>query len=276
MTKSNVFVGFLALLTLAGCGGTDGDTTDWTTGPATQPQGGISGTGGINGLEPGVYHAQVSALLAALSVPAADPNNAAAVNPALVTTGLLNTADGREVFKYAVGCALPQGSSLSYSTYAAYVGGGILSTTGAWTTGALTTSQKEDVLTCMIAHLNAVGAHVPIFLSGPSVTTFESSDDDGFGVEEAIWQAKIPVAGQPPVYYAWPRANLLNACGLLSGTNWIKRICGSTINTCGVQVRYDQNTACSGSNGVYTCNASPAIETTLQSGRLCDLYTSLL
>lgn len=271
MVLSQRLLGFVAFATLAGCGGTDEGVGDWAQTPAPQTQGGPGGAGGANGLNPSDYHANVSALLAAMGVAAADPNDEAAVNPALISTGLLNSEGGRDVFEYAARCALPAEASLANGSET-YLGGGILATTGSWMTGGLTTAQKEDVLTCMVAHLNAVGAHVAIFLSGPSITTFENADDNGFSVEEAIWQAKIPGAGQAPEYHAWPRANLLNVCGLLSVTNWIKRICGTTINTCGVQIHYNQSTACTGSNGNYTCNGSPTIQTTLQNGELCDLY----
>ena len=123
----------------------------------------------------------------------------------------------------------------------------------------------------MIAHLNPFGATVPIFLSGPSVAGTESSDAGGFSVKEAIWQAKIPGPGQAPIYYAWPRGNLLNTCGLLTTVTWITRLCGSAVNTCGVQVRYDCSTACTGSEGSFSCNGRPAIQTTLEDSALCSL-----
>lgn len=273
MSTSRILSGLVAFVALAGCNAADEQTMDWTTTPSVEPQGG-PGAGGVNGLNPAPYHANVSALIAAMGVAAADPSNASAVNPALVATGLLSTSDGRDVFGYAARCALPAGTSLSYNGQG-YQGAGMLSTTASWVSGGLSTSQQEDVLTCMVAHLNAVGAHVSIFLSGPSVTTLENPGDEGFSIEEAIWQAKIPGSGQAPVYYAWPRVNLLSTCGLLSVTSWIKRVCGTTINTCGVQVRYDQSSACTGSNGSYTCNDAPAIVTTLQDGELCDLYIPL-
>jgi hypothetical protein len=124
--------------------------------------------------------------------------------------------------------------------------------------------------------MNPFSAKVPVFFSGPSVAGTASSEPGGFSVEEAIWQAKIPGPGQAPVYYAWPRVNLLNTCGLLTTLSWITRICGSAINTCGVQVRYDRGTACTGSNGIFSCNGKPAIETTLEEAALCSLHLGLL
>lgn len=255
---------------LTGCADMAVEPVELDDSPGLASQGWMNGTGGINGLNPSAYHANVFKLLSALSVPAADPNDALAVNPAVISTGLLDTSNGREVFQYAARCALPAETDLEYAGNV-YAGGGILSTTGSWVTGGLTTSKQEDVLTCMVAHLNAFGAQVPIFLSGPSVTSSESGDSGAFFVEEAIWQAKIPGPGQAPIYQAWPRTNLLDVCGLLSVTTWIQRVCGTLINTCGVQVRYDQAFVCSGGNGSYTCNGKPAIETTLQEGGLCTL-----
>jgi hypothetical protein len=276
MSATRLFKGlvFAAFAMLAGCADAD-ESIGVELSPTLEPQGGLTGTGGLNGASPAAYHANIGALLSAFSVAAADPSNASAVNPALQATGLLNTAGGREVFSYAARCALPTGAQLANGADV-YTGGGILSTTASWLTGSLTTAQKEDALTCMIAHLNPFDVHVPIFFSGPNVTAAESSDDGGFGMEEAIWQAKLPGAGQAPIYYAWPRVNLLNVCGLLTDLSWITRICGSPINTCGVQVRYDRLFACSGSNGNFTCNGKPTIETSLREDDICSNHLNLL
>jgi hypothetical protein len=256
---------------LAGCGGTAEVPGDFETAPDVKPQGGsTAGTLGYNGLSPVAYHANITALLSAFGVAAVDPGNASAVNPAIEATGLLATSGGREVFEYAVRCALPTESEIESGTRV-YSGGGILTTTAPWVTGGLTTEQKEEALTCMIAHLNPLGATVPIFLSGPSVAGSELSDAGGFGIEEAIWQVKIPGPGQAPIYNAWPRANLLNVCGLLTTVSWISRICGSPLNTCGVQVRYDSSTVCTGSDGSFSCNGRPTVQTSLEKSALCLL-----
>jgi hypothetical protein len=266
--KGALLVGFV---TFTGCGDSALNPLEQMDSPGLSFQGGMTGSGGINGASPAAYHANVFRLLAALSVAAAHPNERD-INSAVISTGLLDTADGREVFEYATRCALPTGTELEYAGNV-YSGGGILATTASWISGGLSIAQKEDVLTCMIAHLNAFDVHVPIFLSGPSINSNESADTSGFSVEEAIWQAKIPGPGQAPIYYAWPRANLLNLCQVLSTTTWIQRICGTPVNTCGVQVRLDQAFVCSGGNGRYTCNGKPAIETTLKDGDLCTLLT---
>jgi len=256
-------------LMVVGCSDGADDAASFGEAPALEGQGGPSGSVGINGANPFAYHANIGALLAALDVAARDPRDVSAVNPALLLTGLLDTADGRDVFSYAARCALPAGTQLANGADL-YSGGGILTTTASWLAAGLGTSQKEDVLTCMIAHLNTFGVHVPIFLSGPDVAVSATAGDDGFTVDEAIWQARLP-AGQPPIYYAWPRASLMDACGLATNLSWVARTCGSPLNTCGVLVRYDQASACSGSNGSYTCNGRPAIQTTLREGDLCPL-----
>ena len=253
---------------LAGCGGT-AEVPE--AAPDLGPQGGSTkGTGGMNGLSPIAYHANITALLSALGVAAVDPNDTSAVSPAVEATGLLATSGGQEVFKYAAQCALSTETEIESGTRV-YSGGGILTTTAPWVTKGLTTAQKEDVLTCMIAHLNPLGATVPIFLSGPSVAGAESSDAGDFDVAEAIWQAKIPGPGQAPIYYAWPRGNLLNVCGLLTTVSWISRLCGSAVNTCGMRVRYDSSTVCTGSDGSFSCNGRPAIQTSLEASALCLL-----
>ncbi|HVK70672.1 MAG TPA: hypothetical protein VM694_39730 [Polyangium sp.] len=262
-------------LTLAGCA-TAADLGDFEEAPALETQGGPrNGSGGINGLLPADYHANVTALVTALGGPAADPQNPSAVNPAIVATGLLATEGGREVFSYATRCTLPAGTQLA-SGNRVYTGGGILSTTGSWPSAGLTTSQKEDALTCMVTHLNPFGAHVPFFLSGPNIAGTENGEGQGYTIEEAIWQVKLQGASETPVYYAWPRADLLNTCGLVTTLSWITRICGTALNTCGVQVRYDRATACTGSDGSFTCNGKPALQTSLEESDLCILHLNVL
>lgn len=271
--SSQLFEGIVVgvLFMAAGCGGGAEVPGELEVPPALAPQGGSTkGTGGCNGMTPAAYHANVAALISALGVAAADPSDASAVNPAIEATGLLDTSGGREVFEYAARCALPAETEIESGTRV-YSGGGILTTTASWATGGLTTAQKEDALTCMLGHLNVFGATVPIFLSGPSVVEAERSDAAGFDVEEAIWQAKIPGPGQAPIYYTWPRVNLLSTCGLLTTVSWVTRLCGSALSTCGAQVRYDSSTACAGSDGKLSCNGRPAIQTRLEKSALCGL-----
>jgi len=258
----------------AGCLGSAEDADGFVETPLLEPQGGPSGSTGINGASPAAFHANVGKLLAAFGVAAADPSNPSLVNPAITSTGLLGTPGGREVFHYAAQCALPAGTQLS-SGNDIYQGGGVLSTTSGWLDGGLSIAEQEDVLTCMIAHLNAFGAQVPIFLSGASVGGSADASALEFTTEEAIWQARIPAPGAAPVYYAWPRANLDKVCGLLTNLAWITRICGSPLNTCGVQIRYDSDTACTGADGVFSCDGKRTIESRLEDGMLCLLHLGL-
>ncbi|MDI1480740.1 hypothetical protein [Polyangium sp. y55x31] len=240
-----------------------------------EPLGGPAGSGGINGASPLAYHANVMKLLTALAFPATDPSDPLAVNPAIEATGLLDTWGGRHVFRYAVRCALPAGTQIT-SGNEVYQGEGILSTTSTWLTAGLGTSAQEDVLACLVAHLNPLGFSVPIFLSGPSVAGTESAGELGFAVAEALWQVRIQGPGQAPVYHAWPRVNLLSTCGLFTQLSWITRLCGSLLNTCGVSIRYDMASACVGSDGSFSCNGKPVIQTMLEPAALCDLHLSLL
>jgi hypothetical protein len=259
-----------AFCTVVGCGSMGEEPAVLHGKPQLEDQGGPSGTVGTNGASPAAFHAHMPALLTAFSVAAADLINPSAVNPGIEATGILVTAQGRNIFGYAARCVLPAGTQLTSGGHV-YAGGGILSTTASWLTGGLTTAQKEEALTCMVAHLNPSGMNVPIFLSGPSIAGIESSEDNGFGLEEAIWQAVLP-PGQPPIFYAWPRVGLIDMCDLPTDPSWTTRVCGLTANTCGVQIRYDRDLVCTGSNGRFTCNGKPAIQTTLQEGDLCSLF----
>ncbi|MDI3284281.1 hypothetical protein [Polyangium sp. 15x6] len=264
-----------AFLFSIGCGEAAPGAFELAESPAFELQGGgPAGSGGINGASPLAYHANVMELLAALAVPAADPSDPSAVNPAIEATGLLDTSGGRQVFRYATRCALPAGTNLA-SGNKTYEGEGILRTTSTWLTTGLATSAQEDVLTCIVAHLNPLGFPVPIFLSGPSVAGTENAGDLGFTVTEALWQVRIPGPGQAPVYHAWPRVDLLSTCGLCTQLSWITRLCGTLLNTCGVSIRYDMASACTGKDGRFTCNGKPAIQTTLEAAALCDLHLPL-
>jgi hypothetical protein len=267
---------FLAIVvgtswTTIGCGSIPEEPAGLHESPQLEAQGGPSGTTGTNGASPIAFHANQSALLASFSVAARNPLNPSAVNPVIVATGILGTAGGRQVFSYAARCVLPAGTELT-SGGNVYSGGGILNSAASWLTGGLTTSQQEEALTCMVAHLNPSGMHVPVFFSGPSISGTESSESNGFGLEEAVWQAVLPGPGQAPIYYAWPRVDLFELCALPTELSWLTRVCGLPANTCGVEIRYDRDVACTGSNGSFTCNGKPAIQTTLQEGDLCDLF----
>src|SRR5690349_18230541 len=85
-----------AFVTLTGCGDIAMNPVEQMDSPPLSFQGGMTGTGGFNGASPAAYHANVFALLSALGVAAADANEPTAVNPAVISTGLLDTAGGRE------------------------------------------------------------------------------------------------------------------------------------------------------------------------------------
>ncbi len=263
--KSSSLVNILALglgLVSAGCLGAPDDIDQNLEVPGLSAQDGPDGSSGTNGADPDAFHSNVLTLIDAMGLAAADASGTE-VNPTIEGMGLLDTAGGREVFSYAVRCALPTTTSLhSNATGESYAGGGLLNTTSGWMSAGLSTAQQEDVLACMIAHLNPFDLHVPIFLSGPSVTISGNANDLGFLLGEAVWQVEINAQGAP-TYTIWPLSDLQNVCGSVTDESMITLVCGTPTNDCGVVIRHDFDTACTGTNGSFSCDGKPALQTSL-------------
>jgi hypothetical protein len=262
----------IGLLATTGCIGTDDDFDGTIAFSDLETLGGGSpdGSGGTNGAQVAAYHVNVPLLLLAMSVEAEDPYNGDQVNPALENTGLLNTAGGRQMFGYAVRCAFPRGKALKSSAGDEYKGEEILRSALDWPARSLDTSQQEDVLGCMLAHLNPYGIHVPIFLSGPSVTPDAEGDLLGFTFHEAIWQ--VDLNGGRPIYNVWPLVDLSSTCGASTDPSVLTRICDQPLGNCGTTLRYDFTNACKGSNGTFVCDGKPAIMTRLEEKNVSLLH----
>jgi hypothetical protein len=85
------------------------------------------------------------------------------------TTGLMTTSGGREVVKYLVKCAYPEGQSLvkqdQYgASYTFYGSIGIAPEVAA---GPCDLDCQEKISACMLAHVNNSGQHISIWMVGP-------------------------------------------------------------------------------------------------------------
>lgn len=253
-----------------GCSGPDaGFDSSYEMPTLTALTGGNGGTGGDNGLTSVIFHQYKDLLVDATSFRIADPSDEHLVSAQVLATGLLNTADGRVVFEYAVRCALPGGHKVAkLSPVVPFYGGGILTTTAGWLTGALTPPQRNDLFTCMLTHLNPEGAHVPIWLAGPKVTETAPTPPE-YQVEEALWVALVDSSGIH--FHVWPLPGVTTYCPSVSG-DLNTRTC-DTIPNCGLQVHSDLSTACTGAGDSWTCNGAPAIKTRLTLSSLKLLYS---
>lgn len=147
-----------------------------------------AGGGTTNHLRPEIFAEHKYELLNAMGyrLSTALPIGSHTINSAVINTGLLSTADGKELFEVAVECALADGQYVThgsgpYSIVSTYTGEGMMSTTAGWYSGALTTAQKEDVLRCVVARVNASGTPVSIVISGQNVTEKRGESSHGLG-----------------------------------------------------------------------------------------------
>jgi hypothetical protein len=81
-----------------------------------------------------------------------------------------NLANSDTVMKYLYGCAAPSGSTLTWtnpSTGRSYAWNGALGLASDWASGKPATVAEQQVITsCLAAHVNKYGIHVPIAVEG--------------------------------------------------------------------------------------------------------------
>jgi len=96
-------------------------------------------------------------------------NGLASTNGLSSTTGLMTTYGGRQVLKYFVRCALPDGQTLvkqdQYGT--SYTFAGAIGVAPEALTGTCDLDCQEKISACMLAHVNNSGQHISIWLVGP-------------------------------------------------------------------------------------------------------------
>ncbi len=103
---------------------------------------------------------------------------------------LLDTADNRDVVKYLVQCALPDGSSITLSdANGTYTFDGAVGLAPAWVSGAPSASEKRWVSACLLARTNAYGVSVSISMRGANAAlTVDATEAAAYGLREgAFW-----------------------------------------------------------------------------------------
>jgi hypothetical protein len=101
-------------------------------------------------------------------------------------TALANTEDGREVLRYLIRCALPDGASLTATVSGTtYTFTGLIGLAPAWMQGPLTGTGRRWISACLLAHVNGYGVQVPISLRGnhPALTA-DTGERTSYGVQE--------------------------------------------------------------------------------------------
>lgn len=280
----------LGLLPLVlGCAGSDTDSLEMDGDePVARPMGGNDTHNGLSGLD---YQTHESALIAAMSQPLLSVTGGSAISNPVVLTALMPSEGGRDVFKYAMMCALPDGLAVSHfdgNATHSFPGEGTLGSsdqgtstgTAVWLTGPLPTAARYDLIACLLTHVNPLGITVPLLISGAPVA--DDADTGGhakFDTDEALWLVTPPGAAGAIVYNVFPLQALVLGCtGGDPAEALRKRVCGHDPEnpTCGgkLHLRTDLATACTADpqTGDYWCDGVPVLKTTLQSGDLSDLH----
>lgn len=255
-------------LLMLGCGAPDMDSTDPETSQVSQAEN--HGSQGTNGLTSKIYQDFDEVLSMATSGALVSSLATFEVTNSYVLHNLLNSAAGQEVFQYAIGCALPAGWAV-HSAGLNYKGLGHLADGTDWLTGPLSTHARAALLECMVAHVNPLGIHVPILLSGTDVRNDGGAHDE-FDVDEALWLVGFNNLGVPRTQ-VWPLPSFAKACGPDPLFALQQRVCGHDPTGCDLTPRGDFDTACVlNARGDYTCDGQPVIRTTLSTKGFVQMY----
>jgi hypothetical protein len=145
----------------------------------------------------------------------------------LETKQLMDSADGRDVMGFIVGCALPTGQSLTLTTTAgaSYTYPGWLNLAPAWATRAPTVAERHWVSACLLARTNVYGVQVSISMrhDSNSALAATSAEMSTYSYAEGGFYGDLFQA--TPVMYAcanraWTtyQTNSFRACALSNGT----------------------------------------------------------
>lgn len=178
---------------------------------------------------------------------------------------ILDTADGRDVFKYLVQCALTEAQSVTVSDSGgtAYTYAGAIGLAPDWYAGTPTASEKRWVSGCLLARTNAFGIGVAISLRGDNaILSVDADEAAGFTLREAAFWGDVfgdtMVANACPGPLKLADSQLstmpLRACAVSSD---------GLVTTCGHAYAGPCEQVCTDANGLYTnCAGQTEVVTT--------------
>ena len=113
------------------------------------------------------------------------------------SVGLMTTAAGRSTVSYLVRCALPSGHSLRKQDQngTSYTVAGAMGRASGWESHASTQDDRYWVSSCLMAHINTTGQHIPIYLDG--VAPLGWGRDPAFPIQEGTFIGDL--FASPPV-----------------------------------------------------------------------------
>jgi hypothetical protein len=169
-------------------------------------------------------------------------------------TDIMDTADGRDVFKYLVQCALTDSQSVTFNDADGneYTYTGAIGLAPEWDTGFPTDSEKHWVSACLLARTNAYGIPVAISLRGDNpALTVDAVEAAAYSLHEAAFWGDVfgdtfvAVACPGPLKLANSQLSTmpLRACAVSAD---------GVTTTCGHQYAGPCESVCVDSNGLYT------------------------
>lgn len=168
----------------------------------------------------------------------------------LSATKLASTEDGREVLRYLIRCALPEGTSLTTTVSGTtYEFPGLIGLAPEWITGPLSGTGRRWISACLLAHVNGYGVQVPISIRGnhPALTA-DNDERSYYGVQEVSFFGDLFAnnnddddddddddGGEPAIpVYACGGSTIQTACGSSGASFRPARSCASG-DDCAIQ-----------------------------------------
>jgi hypothetical protein len=144
----------------------------------------------------------------------------------LAATDLLLDDAGRELLRYVVRCALPEGQTLvGTSGSTTYTFDGLIGLAPNWLYRSLTESEQRWVSACLLAHVNGYGVEVSVSLRGNNPTLVTNDDERvAYRTEEVSFFGNVfmPVGRGDELgdignrMYSCGGASLQQACGAIA------------------------------------------------------------
>jgi hypothetical protein len=96
-------------------------------------------------------------------------NGLSTINGLSPTVGLMTSAPGRTTVEYLVRCALAQGDYITKQDQlgVSYTFAGQLGVAPGWKDNSCDSACQQAVSSCMLAHVNTTGVHIPLWLVSP-------------------------------------------------------------------------------------------------------------
>jgi hypothetical protein len=191
--------------------------------------------------------------------------NALSLNGSTITsTDACATADGRQVLKYVVGCALPQGTALVCPGYSDVFYGN-LGLAPEWSSTSIGLTSQQWISACLLAHVNSFAVPVQISLAGPHPALTRSQPErDLFQYSEATYYGNLFTA-LPPI---------TSTDGIYSGTQGRvacqQEVAGTTISDWYLKLRI---CGVPGGDGYTRCHFRDAGRCTPQLGQVTSACT---